>query len=109
MAVAISAITYAWHALGRDDPPVCTSCMDSNHGTKSLHYAGAALDIRTKTLADLNEKEKFASTVAKCLNASETSRSDKLIIWRGPEWDVLLEDISTENEHLHVEHDPKRG
>lgn len=106
MSVAISAITYAWRELQRTDPPVCTSCTDGRHREGSKHYVGAALDVRTKQLTD-TEREKFGSTVAQCLNASEISRSASTVIWRGPEWDVLLEHISTENEHLHVEHDPK--
>lgn len=72
--------------------PCCiTSANDSRHSDRSLHYKGKALDFRTK-YPELDGKEEiFKSAVASRL---------------GIEFDVVLEGVGTDNEHLHVEFDP---
>lgn len=69
---------------------VITSANDSTHSEKSLHYSGNALDFRTKTIGPLK-----ATIVAEIKAAL------------GPDFDVILEGLGTDNEHLHVEYDPK--
>jgi len=69
---------------------IITSGNDSQHMAESLHYKGAALDFRTK---HTGRSKAIADAVKKIL---------------GPlEFDVILEDFGGENEHLHVEWDPK--
>lgn len=73
--------------------PCCiTSANDSTHSAKSLHYRGMALDFRTKYAA---------------LNGSERNFQDTIVSRLGPDFDVVLEALGTDNEHLHVEYDPK--
>jgi uncharacterized protein YcbK (DUF882 family) len=65
---------------------VVTHVTDGQHMRKSLHYAGAAADLRTHTLPEGKVKQ-VATEVAEAL---------------GGEFDVVLE-----KTHLHVEWDPK--
>lgn len=69
---------------------VITSANDSRHSTNSLHYKGNALDFRTKNYA--GDKTWLREEIADCL---------------GLEFDVVLEDIDGDNQHLHIEYDPK--
>lgn len=68
---------------------VVTSCTDGVHSKGSRHYVGLAVDIRSKGLP------KPAETAAVIQEAL------------GSEFDVLLEGAGTDNEHLHVEFDPR--
>ena len=68
-----------------------TSGMDSTHGLKSMHYKLAALDFRTKDFPSLAAKHLFR---------------DKLAAELGPDYQVILESLGTDNEHCHAEHDP---
>lgn len=64
-----------------------TSLNDSRHSSTSLHYAGAAADLRTKNLH---------------LGVPITVRS--MLRKRLPRhYDVLLEDRGKANEHIHIE------
>lgn len=74
------------------DPADCTitSANDSKHSTKSWHYKGFALDFRTKDYVE--DKVALTQKIAEAL---------------GPEFDVILEALGQDNEHLHVEYDPK--
>lgn len=69
---------------------VITSANDSKHSTNSLHYKGNALDIRTRNWD--GDKKWLREEIDDCL---------------GQDFDVVLEGLGTENEHLHVEYDPK--
>jgi hypothetical protein len=82
-------------------PCVITSGNDSVHSETSLHFCKRgkytdgvcrALDFRTKYLQ---------------LNGLELELTAKVKERLGPDFDVVLEYIGTENEHLHVEYDPK--
>ena len=73
---------------------VVTSGMDSTHGRNSLHYALRALDVRTKTFSSLAMKEYFAQ---RCREEF------------GLDYDIVLESIGLDNEHLHIEFDPNRS
>jgi len=66
-----------------------TSANDSKHSTLSLHYKGQALDFRTKDYPGNKQ-------------ALVTSIKERL----GADFDVVLEALGTDNEHLHLEHDP---
>ena len=73
-------------------PAACTitSANDSTHSEGSLHYKGQALDFRTKDYA--GDRVKLRDDVRAAL---------------GPDFDVVLEALEQDNEHLHVEYDPK--
>ena len=68
---------------------VLTSVTDGKHSVKSLHYVGAACDIRSKTLA---KEQKQALLLA--FNSQ-----------MGRQFDFIIEDVGLSNEHFHLEHD----
>lgn len=63
-----------------------TSGTDGTHSEKSLHYSGNAIDLRTRNLN------------AGMIPAYIVAMKERL----GPEFDVVLEE-----DHVHVEYDPK--
>lgn len=67
-------------------PFTITSVMDGLHKEGSLHYKGLAFDLRTRDFT--NDKKTFASHLQACL---------------GAQFDVVYE-----NDHIHVEFDPKK-
>jgi hypothetical protein len=70
---------------------IITSARDSTHSANSLHYAGRAIDLRSQHLSP-SYKQLVLS---------------QLKITLGRDWDVLLEDPGTTNEHYHLEYQPK--
>lgn len=70
---------------------VLTSANDSTHHNGSLHYADRALDLRSYHLQSGEEQQVV----------------DELRQVLGLDYDVLLEDLDTVNEHIHLEWDPK--
>ena len=70
-----------------------TSIVDSKHSQTSLHYAGAAIDIRSRNLK-LNEKRDLVAALHKRA--------------LGNDYDFLLEDPGGPNEHFHLEFQPRR-
>jgi hypothetical protein len=90
---------FARHGL----PAFITSVNDGTHSATSLHHGKAgkytdglcrAIDYRTKYPELDGREETFRSEVKAAL---------------GDDFDVVIEDIGTENEHLHVEWDPKEA
>jgi len=71
---------------------VVTSVNDGKHSDASWHYKGRAIDIRTKYPQ---------------LDGREIELRDKVRECLGSNFDVVIEDVSKENEHLHIEYDPK--
>ena len=67
-----------------------TSGNDSVHSKASLHYRGNALDFRTKDY--VSSKTMLLGEIKRAL---------------GAEFDVILESLNEDQEHLHVEWDPK--
>ena len=67
------------------DDLMITSALDGHHMHASLHYVGAAVDIRLPSA-----------------NAAE--RRMDLLMRLGSEYDVVLE-----ANHIHIEHQPKVG
>lgn len=67
---------------------VVTSVIDGQHMDGSLHYAGAAADLRTH---DLTEAQAWGIT-------------ELLKLRLGGDFDVILE-----ADHIHIEFQPKRG
>lgn len=71
---------------------VITSINDGKHMDRSLHYEDRAFDVRTKNIPFSVQKESIRKEIKTAL---------------GNDFDVILESEGTDNEHLHVEHDPK--
>lgn len=71
---------------------IVTSANDSKHGANSLHYKGKALDLRTKHIRDSITKVAIVNKLKESL---------------GPQFDIVLESVGLDNEHLHIEFDPK--
>jgi len=72
---------------------VVTACVDGKHKEGSLHYAGQAFDMRTHDLGEPSRDQFLVS----------------LRIALGTDFDAIIEDIDTDNEHIHVEWQPKTG
>ena len=71
---------------------VITSGNDGQHMPNSRHYENQALDVRSKQpFANRTEKIEFLNTVL-----------DRL----GPNYQGLLENEGSPNEHFHFEYDP---
>ena len=81
---------YGDQILLQDAECTITSANDSKHSEKSLHYNGCALDFRTKDYA--GDKQALRDRIKAAL---------------GPDFDVVLEALGEDNEHIHVEYDPK--
>lgn len=83
LVVLVARDVYAEH----EADCVITSANDSVHGPTSLHYAGCALDFRTKHLASPIVAEQVLKKIKERLNV---------------DFDVLLE-----SDHIHVEYQPR--
>ena len=89
MVLAFAIIQPIYHRMGYEC--VITAACDGKHLTNSLHYKGLALDFRIKHVISI-DKPRLIKDIKDAL---------------GQDFDVLLEDAGTPNEHAHVEHDPK--
>ena len=69
---------------------IVTSCNDGQHMTNSKHYTGNAVDLRTKTVGLARQLVEAIKVQLKPLG-----------------YDVIFEDEHGDNEHLHIEYDPK--
>jgi len=65
-----------------------TACVDGKHMTGSLHFAGAAIDVRTRDIP-LADTQKLIARIKACL---------------ADDFDVLLE-----VDHIHIEFQPKQA
>lgn len=89
MVLALEVVQEAFKSYGLDT--VVTSANDGTHKTNSFHYQGRAFDFRTKHSGNLGKG--IAGAIRERL---------------GPiGFDVVYEDPGGENEHIHVEYDPK--
>ena len=91
--LALQVVEQEFSALPANPETFVTSANDRTHMTGSYHYEGLAFDVRTQSLS---------AAVAKGMLA------DRIAARLGSEFDVLLEDAGTPNEHIHVEWDRKR-
>ena len=85
-----AAVTNAATVLGLPHDMIITHGRDGKHKRGSKHYSDEALDFRTKHLAPAM-KTRLIEVVQQRL---------------GSRYQVLLEDLGTENEHGHAEFDP---
>ena len=84
--LAAVAAMEAYRAAGHD--LMVTACVDGKHMAGSLHYAGAAIDLRTRDVVPA-DVQKLITQIKTCL---------------GDDFDVLLE-----VDHLHIEFQPKQA
>ena len=88
------AITLADQVFdGFGYPTWVTSIDDSVHSVNSLHKQGKAVDLRSKHIAGQTTKSIIFDALVKIL--------------RPLGYDILFEFIGLENEHYHIEYDPK--
>jgi hypothetical protein len=64
-----------------------TSCLEGKHSQGSLHYAGQAVDLRTRDVAPA-DRAKLVARLRECL---------------GADYDMVLE-----VDHIHIEFQPKK-
>ncbi len=81
---AVLAAERAYNRAGHE--LVVTSCVDGKHGRGSLHYSGAAVDLRTRDVPS-NAMQGIVAEIREAL---------------GADFDVVLEP-----DHLHVEYEPQ--
>ena len=74
--------------------PIITSGSEQStkHSATSLHYSGNAADIRSRTILDVAKQ-----------TIIDIFKEDMTI-----DFDLILEGEGTENEHFHLEYQPKR-
>ncbi len=84
--LAAVAAMEAYKAAGHD--LMITACVDGKHMAGSLHYAGAAIDVRTRDLPPA-DVPKVLARIKSCV---------------GDDFDVLLE-----ADHIHIEFQPKQA
>lgn len=90
MVLATIVIQSAYERKGVDC--VVTVGMDGQHSIGSEHYTGLALDFRLHNVSQ-PVRDGLVAEIRDAL---------------GPDFDVIWEAAGTENEHLHVEYDPKQ-
>lgn len=94
MVFAHTVVTSLWQDTGRREIIITSGTEGAHTDTPrpSGHYAGNALDYRTKGLG----RESLELLQRELANAL------------GPDFLVIVEDVGGENEHLHVEWRPRR-
>lgn len=88
--IAVAAVNAA-NQLGLSVTMYVTSGNDKVHRPDSKHYEDKALDFRTKHLST-EDKHAWKRAIKQRL---------------GRDYDVILEFEGGDNEHLHIEFDPK--
>lgn len=84
IVLAASIIQNIFRSYGAEF--VITSALDGDHMNGSLHYSGAAIDIRTRHLSKFTQ-DKIFSQISEAL---------------GPQFDAIHE-----SNHFHIEFQPK--
>lgn len=93
MMFAISEAREVYREYGANLVITSGSERITRHSRTSLHYAGQAVDVRTKHLDTRIDREQVRAAIASRLNR---------------DFDVLLEDPGGQNEHIHIEYQPER-
>ena len=96
MAVAINAIDAAFRSILRDPmaEATVTHWEDGVHGLNSYHKRqGRALDVRTKAIARTEEKLGIEAEIKRRIGHLG--------------FDVILEDLGGDEEHIHCELDSR--
>lgn len=90
--IIMAAIANVVQDLQEPVAVVITSGTDGAHMKGSLHYKGAALDVRTKNFPSVRAKRTFLQAVLTRL---------------GSGYEGFLEHEGGVHEHIHIEWDPK--
>ena len=88
LILALYAADEVYKELGIEEGIVVTSLNDAVHSPTSLHYAGAACDIRIRSLPDHISPAQAAKKIKERLNI---------------DYDVVVE-----ADHIHIEYQPRR-
>lgn len=90
--IALTVASQVYAEFGH--PCTVTSANDSRHAATSLHYDGRAVDLRTQHIgmAD-DDKQRVVDRIRERLTL---------------DYDVILEDLGGQQEHIHLEWQPKR-
>ena len=83
-------------------PCVVTSGNDARHSKTSLHYAGQAIDIRTRNIPSIFHHLAETRQMDKAVEATDNIVK-KLKETLGLDYDVILE-----SDHIHIEYQPRR-
>ena len=86
LLIALMIADTVWSEKGKE--LVVTSLNDSKHSRGSLHFSGAAADLRTRYFSD-EQKQSAASELKDRLGFN-------------PDYDVVVE-----SDHIHLEYQPK--
>ena len=86
LIIALVIADFVWKSHGQD--LVITSLNDSKHSRTSLHYSGQAADLRSRYFT-AEEKRSVATDLEAALGHSH-------------DYDVVVE-----NDHIHLEWQPK--
>ena len=84
ITIALLVADGVWRDNGQE--LVVTSLNDSKHSRESLHYAGAAADLRTRYFS----------------NPESVAQQLREALGNNPDYDVVVE-----KDHIHLEHQPK--
>ena len=91
LAALVVSEAYRAHAV---DLCVITSANDGTHGPTTLHHKGQALDFRIHNVPQAS-RPAVVEAIKRALLSGEG------------QYEVYWEAVGTEQEHLHVEWDPK--
>lgn len=94
LLIGLNILYSIWkeHLEGIGTDMIITSLNDSTHSQTSLHYNGCAADVRTKAVDERNK--------ASILREFKDSANE--------DFELILENEGMENEHFHLEFQPKR-
>lgn len=91
MLYAIDVARAIWQEMGPGNLYVTSCRYRDKHGTGSHHYKGLAIDLRSKNLENRHKRVALVELKKRL----------------GPEYQVILESMGTDNEHFHIEYDPQ--
>lgn len=92
MAEALPLIDAAYNDIGFDAECVITSANDSRHMSGSLHYAGLAVDLRTRDLHP-DAIQRLVLALRRRLNGVEDQNRPYQVV--------------IEKDHVHLEYQPE--
>jgi hypothetical protein len=91
VSLAIQTAAFVWLKHGAPEL-VVTSVIEGRHRRASIHYTGAAVDLRTHNLPPTSKHEAVGELRERLAD----------------DFDALLENEGEPEEHVHVEYQPKR-
>ncbi len=71
---------------------IITAGIDGDHMKTGLHYKGLALDLRSKHIESLEQKQEILGVCKQALQSN---------------YDFFIENLGQDDEHFHLEFQPK--